>query len=100
MLSKFDDYPIHQTPEPIAIPATSDPNVYDRTWFNGYLPDGEGYFGIGMAIYPHRKVMDCAFAVVTTEGRQHSFIASRSAPLWDRLRHRRRIRSASTSPGS
>src|SRR2546425_1194423 len=36
MLTKFDDYAIHQTPEPIAHPASSDRNVYDRYWFNGY----------------------------------------------------------------
>ena len=54
MLNKLDDYPIHQTPEPLAHPATSDRNVYDRTWFNGYAPDGSYYFGIGMAVYPHR----------------------------------------------
>jgi hypothetical protein len=27
MLSRFDDYPIHQTPEPIAHRATSAPNA-------------------------------------------------------------------------
>ncbi len=54
MLNKLDDFPIHQTPEPIAVPATSDRNVYDRTWFKGYANDGSYYFGIGMAIYPHR----------------------------------------------
>jgi hypothetical protein len=35
MLSRYDDYPVHQTPEPIAQPATTDRNVYDRYWFNG-----------------------------------------------------------------
>lgn len=80
MLNKLDDYPIHQTPEPIAYSATSDRNVYDRTWFNGYAPDGSFYFGIGMAIYPHRDVMDCAFSVVQPEMRQHCFYGSRRAP--------------------
>ena len=45
MLSKFDDYPIHQTSQPIAQPATGDRNAYDRYWFNGYQDDGEFYFG-------------------------------------------------------
>lgn len=80
MLNKLDDYPIHQTPEPIAHPATSDRNVYDRTWFNGYAPDGSYYFGIGMAVYPHRGIMDCAFSVVTKDARQHCFYGSRRAP--------------------
>ena len=59
MLNKLDDFPIHQTPEPIAHPASSDRNVYDRTWFNGYTADGSAYFGIGIAIYPYRRVLDC-----------------------------------------
>jgi len=81
VLNRLDDYPIHQTPEPIAHPATSDHNVYDRTWFNGFATDGSAYFGIGIAIYPNRGVMDCAFSTVTKEGRQHCFFGSRRAPL-------------------
>lgn len=81
MLNKLDDFPIHQTPEPIAHPATSDRNVYDRTWFNGYAPDGSYYFGIGMAIYPHRGIMDCAFSVVRPGEQQHCFYGSRRAPI-------------------
>ena len=80
MLNKLDDFPIHQTPEPIAYPATSDRNVYDRTWFNGYASDGSYYFGVGMAVYPHRGVLDCAFSVVRPDGRQHCFYGSRRAP--------------------
>lgn len=79
MLSRFDDYPIHQTPQPVAIPASSDRNVYDRYWFNGYQDDGEFYFGIGSAIYPHLGIMDCGFSIVR-DGQQHAFHASRRAP--------------------
>lgn len=80
MLNKLDDFPIHQTPEPIAHPATSDRNVYDRTWFNGYAADGSYYFGIGLAVYPHRGIQDCAFSVVRPGERQHCFYGSRRAP--------------------
>ena len=38
MLTKADDFPIHQTPEPIAYAGT-DRNFYDRYFFNGYQPD-------------------------------------------------------------
>ena len=58
MLSKFDDYPIHQTSHPIAQPASSDRHVYDRYWWNGYQDDGEFYIGIGAAIYPNLRIMD------------------------------------------
>lgn len=75
MLTAFDDYPIHQTPEPLAIPATTDRHVYDRYWFNGYANDGEFYFGIGAAIYPNLGIVDCGFSIVRG-GEQHAFHAS------------------------
>ena len=80
MLSRFDDYPIHQTPEPVAHPASSDRNVYDRYWFNGYADDGEFYFGVGMATYPNRGIIDAAFAVVH-DGVQRSVFASGRIPV-------------------
>jgi len=79
-LSRFDDYCIHQTPEPVAHPASSDRNVYDRYWFNGYANDGEFYFGIALGLYPHLRVMDCGFSLVQG-GEQHAFHGSRRAPL-------------------
>lgn len=81
MLNKLDDFPVHQTSEPIAHPVSADRNTYDRTWFNGYAIDGSAYFGIGMAVYPHRGILDCAFSVVEKGGRQHCFYGSRRAPL-------------------
>ncbi|MEM9132711.1 MAG: hypothetical protein AAF962_10485 [Actinomycetota bacterium] len=80
MLNRLDDYPIHQTAEPIAHPASSDPNVYDRTWFNGYSIDHQRYFGLGIAVYPHRNILDCAFSTVAAGGGQHCFYGSRRAP--------------------
>ena len=80
MLSKFDDFPIHQTSEPLMVPNTSDRNFYNRTWFNGYAPDGSFYFGIGIAIYPHRGIMDCAFSVVRPNEPQYCFFGSRKIP--------------------
>jgi hypothetical protein len=79
MLTRFDDYPIHQTPEPIAHPATSDRNAYDRYFFNGYPRDGSFYFGAAMGLYPHRGILDGSFSVVR-DGVQHSFHGSRRAP--------------------
>ena len=77
MLTRFDDYPIHQTPEPLAYPASSDRNVYGRYWFNGFSQGGELYFGIAFAVYPNRDVMDCALSIVHADGTQDCFRASR-----------------------
>ncbi len=80
MISDFDDYPIHQTPEPVAQPGTTDFNFYDRYWFNG-ISDQDGLvFGMTLGLYPNRRVMDASFSVVI-DGVQHSFHGSRLAPL-------------------
>ena len=55
MLSKFDDYPIHQVAQPIAQPLSGDRNLYDRYWFNAIQDDGEFYIGIGAGIYRPRR---------------------------------------------
>ena len=67
MLSKADDYPVHQTPHPVAY-AGSDRNFYDRYFFNGFRRDGEGYFALAFGLYPVRDVMDAGFAVIAGDG--------------------------------
>jgi hypothetical protein len=79
MLTRGDDYPIHQTPDPIAILGTSDRNFYDRYFFNGYERDGSVFFAAALGQYPNRQVMDAAFSVIH-RGRQHVLRASRRAP--------------------
>lgn len=79
MLTKLDDYPIHQTSEPVAIVSSTNRNHYDRYWFNGYQDDGEFYFGIGAAVYPNLGILDCGLSIVH-DGQQHAFHASRRAP--------------------
>jgi hypothetical protein len=76
MLSRFDDYPIHQTPEPVAHLATSDRNFYDRYFFSGYTPDGSLFFAAALGVYPNRRVMDASFSAVV-DGRQHVVRGSR-----------------------
>ena len=79
MLTPFDDYPIHQTPAPIAQPVSADPNHYDRYWFNGYDRDGEFFIGGAMGHYPNRGVIDGAFSVIH-DGVEHSVFASGRMP--------------------
>lgn len=66
-LTKGDDYPIHQTPEPVAYSGT-DRNFYDRYFFNGYSPDpddaGEDFFAVAFGVYPHLNIADAAFTLV------------------------------------
>ena len=80
VLTSFDDYLVHQTPLPVAHPGTSDPNAYDRYFFNGYAPDGSLFFAAALGLYPNRQVMDASFSVVRN-GKQVSVHSSRRAPL-------------------
>jgi len=80
MLTRFDDYPIHQMPVPVAQTGTSDRNHYDRYFFNGYLPEGEVFFGGAMGLYPNRQVIDAAFSIVH-DGRQKNLHVSGLAPV-------------------
>ncbi len=75
MLTKGDDYPIHQTAEPIAYAGT-DRNFYDRYFFNGYDREGSVFFAAALGVYPLLNVMDAAFCVVV-DGVQHNLHASR-----------------------
>jgi len=75
MLTKADDYPIHQTPDPIAFSGT-DRNFYDRYFFNGYDGAGETFFAVAMGIYPHLNILDASFSLVH-QGVQRNLRASR-----------------------
>ena len=66
MLTKADDFPIHQTPEPIAYAGT-DRNFYDRYFFNGYQPDGTEFFAIAFGVYPQLNVADAHVSVLEGE---------------------------------
>lgn len=75
MLTKADDFPIHQTSDPIAYSGT-DRNFYDRYFFNGYTEGGEVFFAAALGVYPHLNIMDASFCIVH-QGVQHNIHASR-----------------------
>lgn len=75
MLTAGDEYPIHQTPEPIAY-SGSDRNFYDRYFYNGYSADGSVFFAAAMGVYPHLNVIDGSISVLR-EGKQSSVFFSR-----------------------
>lgn len=83
MLTKGDDYPLHQRPEPVAT-AGSDRNFYDRYFFNGYNRDGDLFFASAFGVYPHLGIMDAALSVSLPE-RQLSIFASRQMADGERM---------------
>ena len=79
MLSKFDDYPLHQTAEPVFHAASSDRFFYDRYWYNGHARDGSFYFGVAMCRYANLGILDCSLSLAI-DGHQFAFHGSRRAP--------------------
>jgi hypothetical protein len=75
VLTKADDYPVHQRPEPIATAGT-DRNFYDRYFFNAQSPDGSRFLAAALGVYPHLNVMDAAVCWME-KGQQRSVFASR-----------------------
>ncbi len=80
LLTPLDDFPVHQTARPLAMPASGDPNHFDRFFFNGYRADGSLFFAFALGFYPNRDVVDGSFSVVR-DGAQVSVHASGLCPL-------------------
>lgn len=74
MLSWGDEYPIHQTAEPVAFAGT-DRNFYDRYFFNGYSQDGETFFAIAFGVYPHLNIMDGAVSILRNGVQRNVFLS-------------------------
>ena len=67
MLGPLDEYPVHQVPQPIAWPGSSDRNFYDRSYFNAHDRTGEIFLITGIGYYPNLAVKD-AFVLVSRRG--------------------------------
>lgn len=80
-LSEWDDFPVHQGPEFIRHPLTSDRNFYDRYYFNMHPSSGEWFAIFGMGQYPNLGVLD---AFIDVRKGTHQYIVRASAPLGDR----------------
>src|SRR5205823_3940864 len=71
----LDEYPLHQVPLSLEHPATSDPNFYDRCYFNGHDRTGDIFLITGMGVYPNLGVID-AYATVRRGDTQFTVRAS------------------------
>lgn len=77
MLTRFDDYLTHQTPEPFAQVATSDRNFYDRYYFGCHDLTGDTFLVVAMGAYPNVGVMDAFATAVQRRDTQYVVRASR-----------------------
>ena len=75
MLTPADDYPLHQTPETIAISGQNS-NFYDRFFFNGYNKEGDIFFAAALGVYPQLNIMDASFCL-SIGNKQYNLRASK-----------------------
>lgn len=76
MIGPADDFPVHQTHEPIRFAGTSDRRFYDRYFFTGHRCAPDLFFMIGVGVYPNLGVID-AFGSVALGSMQYSTRGSR-----------------------
>ncbi len=69
-MSGFDEYPIHQIPEPLRILGTSDPRAYERYWFTTADAAQDVLLVVGFGFYPNLGTAD-AFAILGARGHPH-----------------------------
>jgi hypothetical protein len=81
VISPLDDLPCHQSFEPVANPATTDPNYAERYYFSASCPDAGACLLVGLSQYPNRGLAD-AFALAAADGVQH--VVRSSCELSDR----------------
>ncbi len=78
MLTRLDDYLVHQTPETVDHVYSGDRNFYDRYYFNAHTLDGRVFLVVAMGQYPNAGVID-AFVTCVVDGTvQHIVRASRA----------------------
>ncbi|OOK82279.1 hypothetical protein BZL30_1285 [Mycobacterium kansasii] len=63
MIGPLDEFPVHQLPQPIAWPGSSDRNFYDRSYFNAHDRTGNIFVISGIGYYPNLGVKD-AFLLI------------------------------------
>jgi hypothetical protein len=75
LVSPLDDYAVHQAPELVATVATTDPNFFERFYFNLFSHSDDLFMIVGLGQYPNRGLID-AYAIVVRQGVQHSLRSS------------------------
>ncbi len=77
-LGPLDEYPLHQVPQPIGWPGSSDRHFYDRCYFNAHDRTGDIFVISGMGYYPNLRTKDAFFLV--TRGDQQTAIGPQEGP--------------------
>ncbi|MBV9824195.1 MAG: hypothetical protein JO001_00720 [Alphaproteobacteria bacterium] len=76
MLSKFDDFPFHQTGNHFDTTETGDHRFFDRYWWVAYDRENRAQVNSGLGVYKNMNVLD-GFGTVLLGSRQHNVRTSR-----------------------
>ncbi len=76
MLTKWDDLPIHQIPEPMGKLDSPDKDWLDSYWFGTYDPSNAVFLSIGLVTAPNTKVTS-GYTMAMHGNVQYNFRASR-----------------------
>jgi len=76
MLTRMDEYPIHQTYSTFDHVVDGDPRWFDRFWFIIHDTEGKLCLGHGMGVYPNLSIMD-GWAIVSSNNKQRNIRVSR-----------------------
>jgi hypothetical protein len=69
VIGPADEFPVHQVPQPIGWPGTSDRNFYDRSYLNAHDRTGNIFLITGIGYYPNLGTKD-AFVLVRRDNVQ------------------------------
>ncbi|MDO8614146.1 MAG: hypothetical protein Q7T33_00220 [Dehalococcoidia bacterium] len=73
MISKMDEYLVHQTEKPLAEVASDHQDWQDRFYFNIHDPSGEFAAITGLGAFPNRKMMQ-AFVFATFKDQHYAYL--------------------------
>lgn len=75
-LSQLDEWPIHQSNEPLRLVSSTDPRTFERYWFTAQDDDGDIFVVAGIDTCPNIGTVD-AYAIIVTGGRHTTVRAYR-----------------------
>jgi hypothetical protein len=76
MLSKYDEYPVHQAPRPFAHIPSTDFSWDEGYYFGAFSVDDQVYLLTGMRVNPNADMIG-GYAIINVAGRQYSVRFSR-----------------------
>ena len=76
MLSRYDEYPVHQSSRPFAHTPSTDLSWDEGYYFGVYSPDEQVYMMTGMRVNPNADIIG-GYVIINIAGRQYSLRLSR-----------------------